>query len=199
MPHPMYEIDSYLPRFPQFGSALEKLDALIEGKLFWTIGEMGLINLPKKIIETVDKNIDGTDVEKQAIMIGALHAFAQVTAGRQSGYDAETLKTVSAVLSYDLNSVASESVARVHVVCNIALTDAMKPMMEGMAGQVPAEVAREMLAGQRKMEQQLLPNLNAPRLAAAMKAETASMLTMLGIQQDDAPVVRKPKRPGFQP
>lgn len=199
MVHPMYGIDKQLARFPLFGKALEKTESEIEGALFWTIGEMGVICLPGKIIETADKTIDGTDAEKQAVMIGALYLLSPSATATDTGrfaaeYDAETARVLNEVAVYDRSKPATEKVAQSAIVLGVNLLTAMAPMLNG--AQLPPEKVRDVREGMAQEEKLLLADLNAPRLEALYRDTVQGYLDRL----EGAPPAQartRPRAPGF--
>ena len=193
MPHPMYKIDEELKKFPLFGEALENTDSEIEGALYYVLGEIPLIGLPKKIIETVDKNLDGTDAEKQAIMIGALYALAPNALMLDMGqggvtYDAETQAVLAELAAYDKKSVAGTKMSQVTAVLNIAIAVQSLPMASEAPEPLPPEAIAEVKRGMADGEKLFLPNLDAPRLEAAYRETAQTLLDAMS----GKPAARRP-------
>lgn len=195
MVHPMFKLDNEVKKYPLFGKALEATFPEVEGALFWTIGEMPLLALPGKIIATVEKTLDGTPAEKQAVMIGVLYSFAPQSLARGNApafYDAPTAAVLRELATFDRAKPVPEKSAQVSAVAGTVLISAMMPMAnEAGSISIPPSVAIEAKKALAAANELLLPNLNAPRLEAEYNAVNAAYIALL---EGNKPAIRN-KRP----
>ncbi|MDI1226572.1 MAG: hypothetical protein PSY14_02660 [bacterium] len=201
MVHPMFKIDNEVKKYPLFGKALEATFSEVEGALFWTIGEMPLLSLPGKIIATVEKTLDGTPAEKQAVMIGALYSFAPQSLARgnfAAHYDAHTAAVLTGLATYDRVRVAPEKTAQVSAVAGTVLMSAMMPAAhETVSITIPPSAVVEAKKALAEANKLLLPNLNAPRLEAEYNAANAAYIALM---EGNTPAARNKRPPAaFKP
>lgn len=177
MVHPMYNIDAELQKYPLFGKALEATESEVEGAVFWSLGEMGSIALPKNIIRTVENNIDGSDAEKQAIMIGVLfmlapEALATTKCVAHEEYDGEVAAVLSEMAVFYKQAASNQQtvlpmhIARVQTALTICISTGMMPLISRNHTMSQNDIEAALKAEEHDFKNFVLPNLNAPRLSA---------------------------------
>jgi hypothetical protein len=125
----MYGINGLLKKYPLAEKAFARTEGEIEAAFFFLGGEAACIKAPKQIIETIDQNIDGTDVEKQALIIAAFYSLSPESLAEDTGkfaskYDTVTQAVMDDLLAYDEESVAPQSVSRITAAVSICVIDA---------------------------------------------------------------------------
>lgn len=171
MAHPMYKIDALLKKYPLVEKAFNRTASEIEAAVFFLGGEKAVIETPKRIIETVEKSIDGTDAEKQALMIGVMYSMSpEALAEDRENFESEYGLAAQAIIedwcADDKVSVASTNVARVATVLGLCQMAIAAPMFAESARSMPAQMIQETKSAALKEEARILPNLNAPKLQA---------------------------------
>jgi hypothetical protein len=192
--HQMFNISAEAKKYPKFDAALGRAFPELEGALFWTIGEMGLLGLPERIIKAAEKGLDGTDAEKEGVMIGALLTFAPVTRALEGDkFGPEATAVVKEIDAAGQWGVQSEKAARATAVAGIALMGASLPMMEGM-GLPPSELAAAKKQ-QDEADKLFVPQLNAPKLEALFSQAKQEVLEAMASK----PGAKKagPRAPGM--
>jgi hypothetical protein len=196
----MYDINELLKKYPLVEKAFNKLDGDIEAAFFFIGGEEAVKNAPKQIIETIDQNIDGTDIEKQALIIAAFYSLSPGYLAADAGefaskYDAATQAVMNDLLAYDKESVAPESVSRITAAVSICVIEATASIMaEGAGRPIPPQMQQAIKQGMLDSEKTFLPNLNAPRLEALYQASKQKLFAAL--DKDAAGPQPKNKKPG---
>ena len=168
MAHEMYGINDLLKQYPLVEKAFERTKSGMEASLRGIGGEMAVIETPKRIIETVVNTIDGTDNEKQALIIGVMYALSpEETLARDEGtfesqYGVEAKTVLDSLLAYDQTSNAEmpTDVARIAAVTNICqLTLVTKIDAEAPDGAITLEMVRYAKDHQHDDDRKLLTNL----------------------------------------
>jgi hypothetical protein len=200
----MYGIDALLKKYPLAGKAFERTEAEIEAVFFSMGGEAAVVRAPKQIIETIDQNIDGTDIEKQALIIATLYSLAPASRAQDTGnfaaseYDAAAQAVMNEMLAYDKKSVLQgktglpvcpESIARAVTTLCVCVIDATSNTMTEANPSLPLHVLQKMKQGIVAGEATFLPNLNAPRLEALYQTTKQKFFTVL----DKAAAPAQPK------
>ena len=174
MAHQMFNINAQAKKYPLFDKALEDAYPGLEGALFWSIGETGLLGLPKKIITIVEKGIDGTDAEKEAIMIGTLARMAPFFTDIK--LSAEATDVMQQLVAHTSGAVMAEKVAQVETVMNVALQTSMLPTARAGGVRLNAGQIAEVNKAIAEQEKLILPNLNAPKLLDSYTKTKKAML-----------------------
>ena len=170
MVHPMYKIDKEVKKYPLFGKALENTGSALGAALFWVLGEMGTLEFPRQIIQTVENNFKATDAEKQALMIGVLYSiapeeWAKGKATFETEFDAPTARILGQITFGKKKAVLATDFARVATVMNTVTFLSQAKMFEGEKAS-PAMIT-QMRAGIAKVENSFLKNLDSPELEQA--------------------------------
>lgn len=197
MVHPMYKIDDLLERFPLVGKALERTESEIEGALFWVLGEMPLIALPRQIMETIDQNIERSDAEKQALMVCAFYTLAiEARTDDQEKfaieYDAITAAVMKDFLAHQKDTVASANVAQVSAILTTCITSAVTETISELNDK--SHTGEEVAAAKKEFsdsERFILPNLSAPKLLLRLQETKEKYFAALD-NSIAAPVSKKP-------
>jgi hypothetical protein len=199
----MYGINTLLKKYPLAEKAFASTESYIEQAFFMMGGEAACVAAPKMIMEIIDQNIDGTDAEKQALIIGAFYALSPKAimndaAAFKSTYDAETnavLATMMPSVLQEKSLVACTSTSRINMALGIPTLAALSSILEDGGAAITREAAQEMKDKFAAEEKGLLPNLNAPRLEALYQTTKQKFFAILD-KSSTAPQPKKPKKPG---
>ena len=201
MAHDMYGINELLKKYPLVEKAFARMEADMEAAFFPVGGEEAITGGPRRLIEAIDKNIDGSDLEKQALIIGAMYSFSarpidtdKENFGRE--YDAATKAVMEDLLAYDKTTVAPASVSRINAALGVCMNGALASTLAQAGGgaallppQVMQKIKNELLAEEKKF----LPNLNAPRLEALYRKTSQELFALLDPQPKKNPKPGAPK------
>ncbi|MCE9507148.1 MAG: hypothetical protein K8R48_02375 [Alphaproteobacteria bacterium] len=209
MAHDMYGINELLKKYPLVEKAFNKTEAGLEAVFFTMGGEAACTAGPKLIIETIDQNLDGTDAEKQALIIGVMYAldsesFAADKASFEAEYGPEAKPIMDDFLAAqekfaeDKNAVLPTNVSRVSAVIGIctmiSLTSTLKDV--GSAGNpIPKQALQQMKNEILKEEAKMLSNLNAPKLEALYQQKKQELFAVLDQTAAPQPKNKKPGGP----
>ena len=194
MAHEMYGINDLLKQYPLVEKAFEKTESEIEAAVFFTGGEKAVVETPKRIIETVVNNIDGTDAEKQALIIGAMYALSPESLAGDKGtfeseYGPETEAVMDSLLTCDQTAaVMPASVAQIGAVLSICIQTNMISSMTKEEGDdsdsfpsLPQEMAQALKTQMLSEEKRLLSNIHAPKLEALFQKTTQEFIARIDV------------------
>lgn len=207
MAHDMYGINGLLQKFPLVGKAFGKMEASLEAAFFPLGGEAAAIKGPKLLIDTVDQNFDGTDAEKQALIIAAMYLLSpdaqQTDCGSTAALAAQYGEDVAAIVFDTVSKsktahrgqIAPVEVARAGIVTSIVALGLLTATLMEAAPKLPAAQAQKMKNGMMIGAAILLPNLTAPKLEVLYQATTQAFfseidrLTVMPGKKPDGPKI----------
>jgi len=209
------KLDALFTRYPLVKESSEALYSYLEAAYFVVCGDDGCDPMIQSIIETVEKTIDGTEMEKQAVMIGALYMAAGVVAKAHNesistatlgtaGRVPEVTAMINAIDTSVKGTVLATPVARAVAIGAVSLIAHIANLIQQIPGEesVPPAAAKDMLRELKKEEKEseacILPNLNAPRLEAMYTARYDGIMKTLGIALPQKKA-GKPKKGGSKP
>ncbi|MCE9507149.1 MAG: hypothetical protein K8R48_02380 [Alphaproteobacteria bacterium] len=193
MAHDMYGINELLKKYPLAEDVFNKTEEGLEAAFFAMGGEAAVIAGPKLILETIDRNIDGTDAQKQALIIGVMYSMSFSSLKEDLGsfgvkYGPEVRAVIDDILddekklAADKNSVAAESVSRISAVlgiCTMGLFTSTLAEAGAAVKVAPPQLVQQMKSTMLEQEKQFLPSLNAPRLETLYQQKKQGLFAVL--------------------
>ena len=185
-------------KYPLVGKILAEQDSLFS--FLGGATPPQLTELNTRVAQVIEDNVDRTDAEKEALIVGSVIALAPPyllddTSRFATEYSPEVNTIVTEMTATVGRTVAPTNLAQLSTAIGVVMMqDLVKGLQDGSLP-VPREVIADAFQKASDDEKLVMPNLNAPKLEALYNATKAEIATELG----NAPSAPKQTPPKFKP